>query len=229
MVRFSALFSVACGLAVCLSTPGLAQTSRLEAAPVQIRPAPGEKPGVVRPSRPNRQNKAARKKPAGKPFSRKALIEPLLDKLAQTKDAETAKAIADAIQKLWIRSGSPTVDLLMSQAAAAMSKKDTSKALALLDAVVEISPDYAEGWNRRATLLYGRKSFDASISDISRVLELQPRHFGALTGLGLVLRDLGDKKSALAAFRRALAVHPFMDGPLKAVKQLETEVEGQGI
>ena len=208
---------------------GPAQTDRLNATLVQMRPDRAEKPGAVRPSKPNRQNKAARKKPAGKPFSRKALIEPLLDKLAETRDAETARAIADAIRKLWIRSGSPTVDLLMSQVVAATSKKDISKALAMLDAIVEIAPDYAEGWNRRATVLYGRRAFDASIADISRVLELQPRHFGALAGLGLVLQALGEKKSALAAFRRALAVHPFLAGPLKAVKQLETEVEGQGI
>lgn len=162
-------------------------------------------------------------------FSRQALINPLLDQLAKAEDAQTAAVLADAVRKLWRRSGSPTVDVLMSQAVKAMGKKSSEKALKLLDAVVEISPEFAEGWNMRATVLYLTRSYDASIADIHKVLELEPRHFGALSGLGLIMRALGDKKAALRTFRRALKIHPFMKAPRRALKDLVPEVEGQGI
>lgn len=164
-----------------------------------------------------------------KDFSKKALIKPLLDQLAETKDVETAKALAEAVAKLWTHSGSPTVDLLMTQVAKAMAANDVDKALALSDYIVEIAPDFAEGWNRRATVLFMQRSYDASMEDIGKVLELEPRHFGALSGLGLVLQALGDKKAALRAFRKALKVHPFMAGAKSVVKKLEPEVEGRGI
>lgn len=164
-----------------------------------------------------------------KDFSKKALIKPLLDRLAETKDAETAKAIAEAISKLWVHSGSPTVDLLMGQVSRAIAVNNVDKALALSDFIVEIAPDFTEGWNRRATVLFIRRSYGASMEDIGRVLEMEPRHFGALSGLGLVLRAMGNKKAALGAFRKALKVHPFMKGPRRVVKELGPEVEGRGI
>lgn len=164
-----------------------------------------------------------------KDFSKKALIKPLLDQLADTKDAETAKTIAEVVSKLWAHSGSSTVDLLMGQVTKAIATNQVDKALALSDFIVEIAPDFAEGWNRRATVLFIRRSYDASMEDIGRVLEMEPRHFGALSGLGLVLRAMGNKKAALGAFRKALKVHPFMKGPKRVVKQLAPEVEGRGI
>jgi tetratricopeptide (TPR) repeat protein len=164
-----------------------------------------------------------------KDFSKQALIKPLLDKLAATKDAQTAKAIAEAVAKLWAHSSSPTVDLLMGQVTKAMVANDADRALSLLDLIVEIAPGFAEGWNRRATVLFMKRSYEASMADISKVLELEPRHFGALSGLGLVLRAMGNKKAALRAFRKALAVHPFLPGALLVVKELEPEVEGRGI
>ena len=174
------------------------------------------------------QGDTAKAKPP-KDFSKKALIQPLLDRLAETKDAETAKALAEAVSKLWAHSGSSTVDLLMRQVSKAMATNDANKALALSDFIVEIAPDFAEGWNRRATVLFMQRSYDASMADIGKVLELEPRHFGALSGLGLVLHAMGDKKAALQAFRKALKVHPFMKGPKSVVKKLEPEVEGRGI
>lgn len=195
-----------------LSTTDIA----LSQQPAPVKPDGTQKPGPTSPS-------------AKPDFSPEKLANSLLDKLKQADDAETASALGDAVMKLWAHSGSPTVDLLMSQVAKAMSAKKYKQALGMLDAIVEIAPKFAEGWNRRATVHYLDDSFTASMADIHKVLELQPRHFGALSGLGLVMQALGDKKSALRAFRRALEVHPFMKGPTRAVKQLTPEVEGRGI
>jgi len=204
------IFGLAVAIVVLAGPTGAAAPNLI---PVQSKPEQGD---------------TAKAKPP-KDFSKKALIQPLLDRLAETKDAETAKALAEAVSKLWAHSGSPTVDLLMTQVSKALATNDADKALVLSDFIVEIAPNFAEGWNRRATVLFMRRSYDASMADIGKVLELEPRHFGALSGLGLVLQALGNKKAALEAFRKALKVHPFMNGPKSVVKKLEPEVEGRGI
>ncbi|MCG8433093.1 MAG: tetratricopeptide repeat protein [Gammaproteobacteria bacterium] len=159
----------------------------------------------------------------------KLLLSSLLGRLRQAQDAASAKVLEDAIWKVWLKSGSDTVNLLMQQVLRAMSRQNLELSLKLLDSIVELVPEYAAGWNKRATVLYFRGEYQRSYDDIERVLELEPRHFGALAGLGLVLRAMGDKKGALSAFRRALNIHPFLPGPKQAVKELTKEVEGQGI
>jgi tetratricopeptide (TPR) repeat protein len=96
-----------------------------------------------------------------------------------------------------------------------------------LDRVTELEPDFAEGWNKRATILFMQGDYAASIEDIRRVLQLEPRHFGALSGLGLILERLGLKEQALEAFRRALEVHPQMLAIQLRVAELARELEGQ--
>lgn len=198
-------------------------------APRKSMPAPQDPviPPVNTPGAKPTPQARAPEKPTD--FSKPKLLADLMDKLAAAPDEETAKAIAEAIQKLWVHSTSPTVNLLMSNAGKAITAKDYRKALRMLDAVVEVAPDYAEGWNRRATVLFLNKAYDASLSDIGKVLELEPRHFGALGGLALIMRSLGDKASALKAFRRALAIHPYLPGGRDAVRKLEPDVEGRGI
>ena len=102
-------------------------------------------------------------------------------------------------------------------------------ALKLLDAIVKIKPDYVEAWNRRATIYYMQKEYGHSLADIRQVLKLEPRHFGALTGLGLILQDIGDDKQALEVYRRALAVYPRLERVPDIVKTLEEKVEGRDI
>jgi tetratricopeptide (TPR) repeat protein len=102
-------------------------------------------------------------------------------------------------------------------------------ALKLLDAVIKLRPDYIEGWNRRATLYYMQNDYARSLADIAQVLSREPRHFGALAGLGMIMQDLGEEKRALEAFRKALAVNPHLEKVPDLVKTLSDKVEGRDI
>ena len=117
----------------------------------------------------------------------------------------------------------------MLRAKAAMDAQKTDVALKLLDAVVRLRPDYIEGWNRRATLHYLKNDYTHSLEDIQQVLIREPRHFGALAGLGMIMQDIGDERRALEAFRRALAVNPHLEKVPELVKTLTEKVEGRDI
>ena len=117
----------------------------------------------------------------------------------------------------------------MSRVKAAVDAKDIDLAIKLLNAVVELNPTYVEGWNRRATLYYMKKDYLNSLADIRRVLALEPRHFGALTGMGLILQELGDEKHALEAFRKAVAIDPHLQRIPDLVKTLTEKIEGRDI
>ena len=117
----------------------------------------------------------------------------------------------------------------MQRAKAAMDAEQYDVALKLLNAVVKLRPDYVEGWNRRATLYYLRNDYTRSLEDIEQVLIREPRHFAALAGLGMIMKDIGDDKRALDAFRQALAINPHLDKVPELVKTLSEEVEGRDI
>jgi tetratricopeptide (TPR) repeat protein len=117
----------------------------------------------------------------------------------------------------------------MSRVRTAVEHKDTNLAIELLDGIIKIKPDYVEAWNRRATLYYGKKEYGHALSDIREVLRREPRHFGALSGLGLILQDIGDDKHALEAYRRALEVYPRLQRIPELVKELQQKVEGRDI
>ena len=153
------------------------------------------------------------------------VLDGLLGQLHQAEDEASAKAIERAVWKAWMRSGSPTVDLLVQQAEKAMAESQHRIAISILTTAIELRPDFAEAWNRRATVYYLDRQFKRSLADAERVLELEPRHFAALAGLGVLHRELGDKRAALDAFRRALAIHPNLPMARRAVRELELEVE----
>ncbi|MCB1476299.1 MAG: hypothetical protein H6883_13910 [Rhodobiaceae bacterium] len=167
--------------------------------------------------------------PAAKPARKPPTVTDLLDALGQAQDPAVGEVLQTQILTRWGQSGSDTVDLLMQWAMGAMEEKDFALALDLLSEIIIIKPDYAEGWNKRATVYYLIDEYALSMSDINHVLQLEPRHFGALSGLGLILKETGDKKNALAAFRRALAVNPFLDNAREAADELTVQVEGRGI
>lgn len=153
----------------------------------------------------------------------------LFGALKVAPDEASAKHVEARIWALWTQTPSDTTALLMSRAKAAMDAQQMDVALKLLDAVIKLHPDYVEGWNRRATLYYLRNDYTHSIEDIEQVLAREPRHFGALTGLGMIMQDLGDDKHALDAFRRALAIDPYLDKVPELVKTLSEKVEGRDI
>ena len=153
----------------------------------------------------------------------------LFEALKVAPDAASAKHIEDRIWALWLASGSDTANLLMSRVKTAIEAQDVDLALKLLDFIVEIRPDYIEAWNRRATLYYLRKDYARSMADIRQVLLREPRHFGAISGLGMILNEFGDEKRALDAFRRALAIHPHLQRIPDMIKTLTEKVEGRDI
>lgn len=148
-------------------------------------------------------------------------------KAAPTDDA--AKAVEQRIWQVWAVSPSDTANLLMSRVRTAIEQKDTDLAIKLLDGIVKVKPDYVEAWNRRATLYYMKKDYGHAMADIREVLKREPRHFGALSGLGLIMQDIGDDKRALDAYRRALDVYPRLQRIPDVVKELQTKVEGRDI
>jgi tetratricopeptide (TPR) repeat protein len=153
----------------------------------------------------------------------------LFEALKVAPDAASAKHIEDRIWAHWLASGSDTATLLMTRVKTAIEAKDSDLAIKLLDALVEIRPDYVEAWNRRATLYYMRKDYARSMADIRQVLMREPRHFGAISGLGMILQEFGDEKRALEAFRRAMAIHPHLQRVPDIIKTLSEKVEGRDI
>src|SRR5580700_5542062 len=156
-------------------------------------------------------------------------LEFLFGALKAAPDEISAKHVEARIWAIWLQTPSDTVALLMTRAKAAMDAQNSDVALKLLDSVVKLRPDYVEGWNRRATLYYLRNDYARSLQDIEQVLAREPRHFGALAGLGMIMQDLGDEKRALDAFRRALAVNPHLEKVPELVKTLTEKVEGRDI
>jgi len=128
-----------------------------------------------------------------------------------------------------LQTPSDTAVLLMMRAKAAMDAQQIDVALKLLDAIIKLRPDWTEAWNRRATLYYLQNDYARSLADIQQVLAREPRHFGALAGLGMIMEDLGDDKRALEAFRKALAVNPHLEKVPELVRQLSEKVEGRDI
>jgi tetratricopeptide (TPR) repeat protein len=156
-------------------------------------------------------------------------LDRLFEALKAAPDAASAKFIENRIWALWLATDSDTTTLLMGRVKAAMDANDLDLAIKLLNAVIAIKPDYLEAWNRRATLYYMKKDFQRSLADIREVLAREPRHFGALSGLGMILQEFGDDKRALDAFRRALALDPHLEHIPELVKQLTEKVEGRDI
>ena len=156
-------------------------------------------------------------------------LDTLFEALKVAPDEASAKAIEDRIWALWMVSGSDTCNVLMSRAKMAADGRDYGLAIKLLNAVIELRPEYTEGWNRRATVYYLQKDYAHSLADIREVLAREPRHFGALSGLGIIMQEFNEDKLALEAFRRALAVNPHLPKIPEFVKTLTEKVEGRDI
>jgi tetratricopeptide (TPR) repeat protein len=156
-------------------------------------------------------------------------LDRLFDALKVAPDDESAKYVEGRIWALWLASQSDTANLLMGRVKSATEAKDYDLAIRLLNSVIDIRPDYIEAWNRRATIYYTKKEFGRAMEDIHEVLAREPRHFGALSGLGIILQEIGDEKHALEVFRRALSIHPRLERIPDLVKKLTDKVDGRDI
>jgi tetratricopeptide (TPR) repeat protein len=153
----------------------------------------------------------------------------LFGALKAAPDEDSAKHVEARIWALWSQTSSDTTALLMQRAKVATDAKQLDVAIKLLDAVIKLHPDYIEGWNRRATLYYMQNDYQHSLEDIEQILVREPRHFGALAGLGMIMQELGDDRRALDAFRKALAINPHIENIPDLVKTLTEKVEGRDI
>lgn len=156
-------------------------------------------------------------------------LDPLFARLKAAPNAGAAQVVEESIWRGWIESGGPGAVSLVVIGIGVMQKGDLPAALGIFDAVTVQNPDYAEGWNKRATVLFLMGALEASAADVAKVLALEPRHFGALAGLGLIRARQERWDDAIAAFDAALAVHPFLENARKNVDALKRQRGDRGI
>src|SRR6056297_359740 len=149
----------------------------------------------------------------------------LLDRLSQP-DLRNWDVVEQQVYQAWSRSGSASTDYLLRRGRDALEAEDFEAAYDHLTALTDHAPDFAEGWNARATLFFEQQMFGPAIADIQRVLALEPRHFGALTGLGVMLQDMGNIDGALAAYEAAHAIHPNQPDIQRLLDGLRVSLEG---
>ena len=164
--------------------------------------------------------------------ARAAQDDPRLNALfakLKTGSDEEARETERQIWQIWVEHKNPEIARLMQQGMTALNEDDAQQALDDFGKVVRADKNFAEGWNKRATAEFVTGDFDASVADIERTLALEPRHFGALSGLGQIYLAMNKKAQALKALRAALAIDPHLDGVREKVDELKKEVEGSPI
>jgi tetratricopeptide (TPR) repeat protein len=157
-------------------------------------------------------------------LAKAARLDALFAELQVAATVAEGKAVERRIWLEWTRSGDPEIDRLMNAALLAMDIRAFSAAIAVLDKIVTQKPDFAEGWNKRATVYYYANEYGRSLADIERTLALEPRHFGALAGLGMIMQDTGDIPRAIKAFEQAVAVNPTLTNLRQAIEQLNARI-----
>ncbi|MEO1238183.1 MAG: tetratricopeptide repeat protein [Pseudomonadota bacterium] len=155
-------------------------------------------------------------------------MDDLFDNLA-TVGPDAADAIEQRIWREWSKSGSPSLDFLLDRGRAALEAEEPARAVEHLTALIDHAPEFAEAYNLRATAYFQQGLYGPSLEDIRSALALNPRHFGAMSGLGLILEELGYPEDALAAWREVIALHPNQQGAAEAVDRLERAVEGTAL
>lgn len=156
-------------------------------------------------------------------------LNALFDRIKETQNSEVAADVEREIWNIWLDSGDPELNRIMQNGLEAMASDQIDLAIDLFTVIIEKSPLFAEGWNKRATAFYLNGELAASVEDIERTLALEPRHFGAVSGLGLIFLSSGDKIGALKAFERVLEIHPHARGARAHVRMLERALKDEGV
>lgn len=157
-----------------------------------------------------------------------AELEALFEGL-KTADTAAAHQIESRIYQIWSQSGSPSMDLLLERGREALNEGDTKLAIEHFTALVDHAPDFAEGYNGRATAYFQNGQYGPSLEDIRRTLALNPKHFGAMSGLALILEELGRPEDSLAAWREVQKINPRREGLDAAIERLERQTEGESL
>ncbi|MDG1282071.1 MAG: tetratricopeptide repeat protein [Pseudorhodobacter sp.] len=153
-------------------------------------------------------------------------MDALFSQLSEA-DERAASRLERQIWREWSKSGSSAMDLLLQRGRDAMSVGETGAAIEHFTALIDHAPDFAEGWNARATAYFQAGLYGPSVADIAQVLRLNPRHFGALTGFARILEETGKTDQALQVYEAALAIHPHLEGVREAVERLQQDAAGQ--
>ncbi|MCI0467489.1 MAG: hypothetical protein L0Y57_10870 [Beijerinckiaceae bacterium] len=191
-----------------------------------------EQKSAAAPKSPAAKGEELKKALAPKPTpgeKRKQALDALFERLHTARTAEEARQAAASIERLWLQTPSDTANLLMERARSSVQAQQLPIALSILDKLVVLEPEWAEAWNQRAAARFMSGDTDGAMADINRAIRLEPRHFGALAGMGMILRDEGLGESALQIFRKALSIYPLAPDIRKLAEQLTLEVEGQDI
>jgi tetratricopeptide (TPR) repeat protein len=149
--------------------------------------------------------------------------------LEAVQSADSARTIEGEIAHIWAETSDPETQRLMEKGLTLMAEDEDEAALNTFTAMVAQAPDFAEGWNKRATIEFLLGDYRASMADIAHTLKLEPRHFGALAGLGQVELALGNKAAALEAFNQALAIDPYLGDVAEMAEQLKKDLAGKPI
>ncbi|HEV8391033.1 MAG TPA: tetratricopeptide repeat protein [Dongiaceae bacterium] len=156
-------------------------------------------------------------------------LKELFETLRTAPSPEAASDVEDQIWAIWVKSGDASLDQVLEVGSRAMAIGDTNTALKIFDAIVQKAPNFAEGWNKRATVHYMMGNYEASLADIGRTLELEPHHFGALAGLGLVNIGLDRDEAALDAFERVLKVDPQSQSAKQNIEIVKQRIKDKSI
>lgn len=151
-------------------------------------------------------------------------LDSLFSQLQITGSGQKARTIEKFIWKIWRESGDESVDQLMVDGVKAMGGGNYEGALIAFSSIVKGAPNFAEGWNKRATLYWLMGDFEKSVEDINRTLALEPRHFGALSGLAMIRESQERPLDALQAFERALEIYPAMPNAAKRIRKLNRQL-----
>ena len=156
-------------------------------------------------------------------------LGPLFERLKTTTDEREAAQIQEQIWDIWMYSDKEDLNALMRQGTFALAAHDFDLALESFNALIKLAPNLAEAWNKRATLYYLMEDYDASVADVKKTLALEPRHFGAIVGMGLIYEALGDPEAALKAFRKGLKINPHMPQIRAKSEELARELKDRNI
>lgn len=155
-----------------------------------------------------------------------ANLDDLFQKLQTAADSESARVIEQSIWDYWLDSERPMITARMEVGIYFMRQGNWQMAHQVFSDVIKRAPNYAEGWNKRATVEYIMGDLQPSVVDIQKTLELEPRHFGALSGLGLIYIALGKPQTALKVFSKVLEIYPQNTGVQEKIKSLEKMISG---
>jgi tetratricopeptide (TPR) repeat protein len=154
-------------------------------------------------------------------------LDALFERLQETRSPLEARMTEQQIWQVWLESGNAAVDRLMAQGIVAMREEHYDDALRAFDRMVGQAPDFAEAWNKRATVHYLLGNWTASVLDIERTLALEPRHFGALFGLGLIYDALEQPEAALRSYEATLQLNPNSESARTRIEELRRQLQGR--